>query len=696
MKAQELLKLHKDFHSTPDLQGFLLQHKLEQEVASCEEVEDNKTKSLSQDNLNKLNASSRHSWACISSAVQGVLDRNYENSWKSIEKMAASKKKSKHKDGTGEKGDESDASTASGSVSDVSEKDAPKASAKQPVLNESEYRTIKPLRPVQSKTLPRRASTGCSLGPTEQQTIINLVPPGQVIRVDVSKSKEYATLDHAAAGRREGGSVMSSFKPNDSAKLYESPHDLKSIGYREQGSENNSNTLKKIRSQSLPPSKQKPGAAGVDYAQPDNVNKDVMPDLINGSSRQDDSDAQTPTNASIRSSDSGSSTSQGTLEADSEDRKLNSDTLVSEPQRALQEAKEKLKPVLKVTSGSGEATKIRIEVKQSPRLQRKAEKTVTFQPEPPTQSHSSNVSQMPHSMSVDEIQKIKSSMKSSKSFPNDLGQEDGDGNSSSGVSSDGGQENSQQQHQNGAKYVTCLPVNPDSDSSEDSSDKTWILKDDNAPDGEIQDHGEKEKRQGENDLRRTNGQQRTVHSNELNTSHANRVTTNNSSHTVSYQNTDKFSKQVYQQSFPHHSVPDNSSNNNSSILTYGTISRSQQQAGRHPSGGALTKNAVSLVKLPPPLEIESETEEGKSPKETPVQKKSNLSSNPQMYHTLQPQRSRPLVIDQHQHYISRQMAAAAHSQSQGQPRQAEKSIEESLKLIQMHVQALKVINISEF
>ena len=45
---------------------------------------------------------------------------------------------------------------------------------------------------------------GWTIGTAEQQTIINLVPPGQVIKVDVSKSKEYASLDIASStlGRR--------------------------------------------------------------------------------------------------------------------------------------------------------------------------------------------------------------------------------------------------------------------------------------------------------------------------------------------------------------------------------------------------------------------------------------------------------------------------------------------------------------
>jgi SH3/ankyrin repeat-containing protein len=295
-------KLHKEFHSTPDLKGLTANRKASKSESLASSA-DAKSKSLSQENLNKLRSNPRHSWACISSTVQALFDRNYEGSWKSIEKLPdpppeADKPAPEEEEEGG--GHESDGSTASHSSS--SGEDTPKSSVvKTPVLphTQAEYRTIKPLRPVQSKTLPRRASTGCTISPAEQQTIINLVPPGQVIKVDVSKSsssKEYGTVEmcggtgtlrRSGDGSSPSSGVMSSFKPTDSAKLYASPDDLKSIGYRDQsqgggaGGENNgTETLKKSRSRSLPPdapgSKKdgiKSGGAG-DYAEP--VNKGVL------------------------------------------------------------------------------------------------------------------------------------------------------------------------------------------------------------------------------------------------------------------------------------------------------------------------------------------------------------------------------------------------------------------------------------
>ena len=174
-------KLHKDFHSTPDLKEFV-KNKDGSITAVKKATDAQEPKSLSQESLNKLKGNPRHSWACISTATRDLLERNYENSWKSIEKIPAKEPKKSGNSGVDE-GAESDGSVSSSSSSG---EETPKSSVKAPVLTESEYRTIKPLRPIQSKTLPRRASTGCtSIGPAEQQTIINLVPPGQMSKVDV-------------------------------------------------------------------------------------------------------------------------------------------------------------------------------------------------------------------------------------------------------------------------------------------------------------------------------------------------------------------------------------------------------------------------------------------------------------------------------------------------------------------------------
>lgn len=124
-----------------------------------------KLKSLSQENLNKLGINPRHSWAFDRHPVP-------PSSWKSDnEQLPAPPTESELAAAAAnraEGGGESDGSTSDGQSSTESEngeeavaaKTAVAGKAKTPVLTDGEYRTSKPLRPVQSKTLPRRASTG--------------------------------------------------------------------------------------------------------------------------------------------------------------------------------------------------------------------------------------------------------------------------------------------------------------------------------------------------------------------------------------------------------------------------------------------------------------------------------------------------------------------------------------------------------
>lgn len=156
--------LHKDFHSTPDLKG----------LAQKKPTDKDQVKSLSQENLNKLvlrnsNSNPRHSW---------TLDRNFFPSSNlnyndklpeppTESELAASRTES----GDGGGGAETDGSTSDddGQSSTESENGGGEETnkvvnsttkGKTPVLTDGEYRTTKLIRPVQSKTLPRRASTG--------------------------------------------------------------------------------------------------------------------------------------------------------------------------------------------------------------------------------------------------------------------------------------------------------------------------------------------------------------------------------------------------------------------------------------------------------------------------------------------------------------------------------------------------------
>jgi len=634
--------------------------------------------------------------------------------------MASEGKSKKKGDADGNESDGSVCSTSSSSSSTSG--GAKKKSAKgHPVLTEGEYRTIKPLRPIQSKTLPRRASTGASMGSVEQQTIINMVPPGQVIKVDVSKSKEYSNMDD----RREPGGgtlgpatgVMSSFKPTDSAKLYASPDDLKTIGYRE-GVEGNSastgatgGTLKKVRSQSVPRKE-------ADYAKPNDAWK-------NGNNSSSSSNLNSHEMMNGRGGEPEYEGINHTI------KKLNTYNHVApssnefDPQKSLQEAKDKLKPVkpaLKssIISGNniGEPTKIRIEVKQSPRLVRKAEKTVTFQSESPpppptgattTNGNAANNSAISHSMSVDEIQKVKTSLKSSKSFPNDLGADENGEN----TNATNGPAEQTPMMTAGGEFVTCLPVNPDSDSSEDSSDKTWILKDENGPSSSASDSvqtvisnpgiipdGQKPGDKSLND--------KSINSGNL---------SNNSNHVLMDATGGRTMSAVSQLGVTHHLQQKQltylQQQQQHQVNVYGTLGRAPRPALANNTVGPGGKGAVSLVKLPPPMETESEAEDnGRSSsnsKEGPRKPYSN-AMQAQMYHTLQPQRSKSMLVDHHmqqQQHVQQQHQQLTPQQQQQQQlqhqymmqqrvlqmqqqRQGEKSIEESLKLIHMHVAALKV------
>lgn len=420
----------------------------------------------------------------------------------------------------------------------------------------------------------------------------------------------YGTLEHiressggTLSKSQAASGVMSSFKPTDSAKLYASPDDLKQIGYRESGgdgvtspngappSSGGGGTLKKIRSSSLPPSKDGSNK-GTDYAEPLGPHG-----TCNGGE-----------NIKRNNNSTGPNNQNGQFD----------------PQRSLQEAKDKLrpvKPVLKSSSSlqnsNNSQDKIRIEVKQSPRLGRKPEKTVTFQnqadiPSPPE----SPANSMPHSMSVDEFQKIKTSLKVSKSFPNDLGGEDG--NPAEPTTSIDAQGN----------YVTNLPVNPDSD-SEDSSDKTWILKDENGPSSTstTSDSVQTVISAASNALNKQQSTEEKIsnltHHEQMQQQQGNNKKPMSASAQLGITHNFEHLQQQHQQLYGRIGQTPVGADSN-----YGTISRS---AGGNPGprgGNAnLTKNAVSLVKLPPPMEIESENEDGgrntptRGGAGTPVQKK---------------------------------------------------------------------------
>ncbi|KAF2359527.1 Talin N-terminal F0 domain [Trinorchestia longiramus] len=96
---------------------------------------------------------------------------------------------------------------------------------------------------------------------------------GQLVKVDISRSNsEYASVAQSVKSPSDPNSsptspgIMSSFRPSDSAKLYASPEEIKSVGYRNpqmlaqlnRVKNNNYVTSAKSRSQSLPPTTNRP------------------------------------------------------------------------------------------------------------------------------------------------------------------------------------------------------------------------------------------------------------------------------------------------------------------------------------------------------------------------------------------------------------------------------------------------------
>uniref|UniRef100_A0A0A9WCY9 SH3 and multiple ankyrin repeat domains protein 3 n=1 Tax=Lygus hesperus TaxID=30085 RepID=A0A0A9WCY9_LYGHE len=209
-------------------------------------------------------------------------------------------------------------------------------------------------------------------------------PPSQgpqIIKVEIGDGpyRQGLNKDQTNGGGSADG-IMSSFKPDNNAKLYASPEDVKPVGYRSRSLPNHSQRPQIRKSQSLrsPSSTFKP-PQGSPPPNPANQTSTTNPY------------AQPFRNGRTKST---------------------SIPPIPDPDYSLSEGEsdtEREKTVIRVnttnTEGSGNS--------------------------------STSSGSLPHSFSVDEIQKVRTQLKSSKSYPNDFlpGTEDGD-NSSSGVSSD--------------------------------------------------------------------------------------------------------------------------------------------------------------------------------------------------------------------------------------------------------------------
>nr|XP_027226662.1 protein shank-like isoform X2 [Penaeus vannamei] len=223
----DLTRLHKGFHSTPDLKaevtGTLPAFTIEE-----------KRKSVSQEDLfvTALNErNSRHSLVCPPPHSS------------TLERITVGSPESKESWQSGEEGTEEESS------------DSPNISP-----GPLEYRMLRRSQSAVNTTMLRKA--GLHPPPTHPPP----PPPlGQLVKVDISRSKsDYATVGVAPSTPEAmpvSPGVQSSFRPTDCAKLYASPEEIKTVGYRSpemMATLNRKNASVKSRSQSLPPSTNRP------------------------------------------------------------------------------------------------------------------------------------------------------------------------------------------------------------------------------------------------------------------------------------------------------------------------------------------------------------------------------------------------------------------------------------------------------
>jgi hypothetical protein len=237
------LKLHKEFHSTPELcweqqqngevmtSSWTAEVEIPPDVPSAEDWR----KSQSQENVYGMELqahnqrNSRRSWAPGNAASKPGGPRHsgvrYHGSWQNIED---SYQQSEDDDD----GDETEEEEEDG---DDDGEDATTPIADQlNLLGNRDYRAVKPCRPIYStgncNTLPKRAGSPHCTAPPPNHPPPPPPPPSQVVRVDVTKAhSEYAAVA-AAGGDRPSTPVMSSFQPSDNAKLYALPEDMKNVG----------------------------------------------------------------------------------------------------------------------------------------------------------------------------------------------------------------------------------------------------------------------------------------------------------------------------------------------------------------------------------------------------------------------------------------------------------------------------------
>ncbi|XP_014481253.1 PREDICTED: SH3 and multiple ankyrin repeat domains protein 2 isoform X2 [Dinoponera quadriceps] len=291
-------------------------------------------------------------------------------------------------------------------------------------------------------------------------------PVGQVVKVNVganvpdvvTPASVYDNMAHiqqvkelAAATVESGYGVMSSFRPSNSAKLYASPEDMKTVGYRSRSLPATRSHIRKSHSLRAPNTTFKPpgsqqtlnnnscangntnSSANNQYAQPLKTNRSHSITGIRERKKKSVSASSSITNLSsiaAPSNNNGGPTPPSSAPP------------IPEPDYSLSESENDDEEDEDETDEDGES-EIAKELEKAAARDKLEATRETSGNSNTSGSSSSGSGSLPHSFSVEEIQKVRTQLKSSKSHPNDflLQQtqqsltEDGD-NSSSGVSSD--------------------------------------------------------------------------------------------------------------------------------------------------------------------------------------------------------------------------------------------------------------------
>ncbi|EFN85878.1 SH3 and multiple ankyrin repeat domains protein 3, partial [Harpegnathos saltator] len=294
-------------------------------------------------------------------------------------------------------------------------------------------------------------------------------PVGQVVKVNVganvpdvvTPASVYDNMAHIqqvkelAAATVEGVyGVMSSFRPSNSAKLYASPEDMKTVGYRSRSLPATRSHIRKSHSLRAPNTTFKPpgsqqalnnnvvanscangntnNSTNNQYAQPLKTNRSHSTVGIRERKKKSVSASSSVTNlSSIASPGANGGPAPPT-----------SAPPIPEPDYSLSESENDDDEGEDETDEDGES-EIAKELEKAAAREKLEATRETSGNSNTSGSSSSGSGSLPHSFSVEEIQKVRTQLKSSKSHPNDflLQQtqqslaEDGD-NSSSGVSSD--------------------------------------------------------------------------------------------------------------------------------------------------------------------------------------------------------------------------------------------------------------------